>query len=948
MDFQTTFDGVPAFWNFLLGLKQDDLIAELVANDLDQGATRTIISFEQGQLVCEGNGNPVDSDGWKRLRIIQGAGVEVLEKRGKIGVKNHGLKTAFKIGDEIVVSSDGQTITQTLYAKGRDNPPHPGASESPYRDQTAPTKGCRIIVKYRDTKLETTVGDRIELDVTSDENIASMFSNACGEIPEQFAGIVSPEIVPRYEIALRHWEHGEARFMFSCARVQKRNHRIEVFHRRCVVNGTLSPLPAGLRECVARRLIPATGALEEKAAEFYRRENRVFVEVSWRLNGRGKPQADTGRFRYPIGYPHDSDRALTGLGASFSAPITSDAERHGPASGNPVNDKLRAACESLLVDAMAGYAIPHWGAAALDVLPPDSTTASSDARARSVLSALVAKNAIPSVTWRQAQKLLNEGRSKHRGGVARRPAETRRYDFIIPKYKDSDIVSPPLSLIAPRIERQIDPRVSSEIVRLLANGNSDDNSNVDGFCETFITFDEGDAIYRAQGSSTQFFDACPDRNLEFSQPVLARAYLDVILAKINQGEHDFDVNELIKNLLLPDTSSNAVSFRDLYLGVDLPDGIPGASLPPLLHQDIATHPLLRKSKWRVQRYTMEHFLNSGILDNADENTRGLFWNWLRKNPNVIKKSQRGKLADFLIWSDSQGGLRKLSDLCEPKSARAFEGLSRPLIHRPHKRVLRLPFISVDAKKRLAIRRAPTDDELITWIHAQTEQFGLEATPDSETLHALNRFESDLVILMGDADTARKLSKLEVGCIPACAKDGVLRCRGELVLPSPRIDNIALPHKFVLGDTTHAATLDKFAAVLPSPTTAMLVDAFVEDATNIDALQPRLQEFILANPDDDDMRRIADMPIIPVNNERRAPNYVALKGSPDYWGGEWKTRLSVSGLSHEDQDRYRKVGVLSATPTDETSRSFFLWLADKGEDVLHRHIAMFCAIFHALD
>jgi hypothetical protein len=111
--FVTEADIVPTFWAFLIGLNADDLIAELIQNDLDQGATRTVISFEEHRLVCEGNGMHIDDDGWQRLRMIQGAGRKVPAKRGKIGVKNHGLKTAFMISDQLSVMSDGRTITQT-------------------------------------------------------------------------------------------------------------------------------------------------------------------------------------------------------------------------------------------------------------------------------------------------------------------------------------------------------------------------------------------------------------------------------------------------------------------------------------------------------------------------------------------------------------------------------------------------------------------------------------------------------------------------------------------------------------------------------------------------------------------------------------------------------------------------------------------------------------------
>lgn len=55
-EFVTEADWVSGFWNYVLGLDVDDLVAELVQNDLDQGATRTVISFEADHLVCEGNG----------------------------------------------------------------------------------------------------------------------------------------------------------------------------------------------------------------------------------------------------------------------------------------------------------------------------------------------------------------------------------------------------------------------------------------------------------------------------------------------------------------------------------------------------------------------------------------------------------------------------------------------------------------------------------------------------------------------------------------------------------------------------------------------------------------------------------------------------------------------------------------------------------------------------
>lgn len=278
--FVTEADWIPGFWNYLLDLDRDDLIAELIQNDLDQDATRTVICFESDHLVCEGNGRPVESEGWQRLRKIQGAGDSVRAKSGKIGVKNHGLKTAFTIGDEIRLMSDGQAVIQTLYAKGRRKPPYPGASPSPLPDPEAPAVGCRIIIRYRDRTIEPPQGEASVFGAVTAQEIDALFRSACASAPEQFAGIVSPDVAPRYEIILRHWRLGEARFQFSCTRPRKIPGGIELFRRRCTVSGTVRPLPNAIQEQAARRLTPLKRSLRKRVADFFRRGNRFFVEVS--------------------------------------------------------------------------------------------------------------------------------------------------------------------------------------------------------------------------------------------------------------------------------------------------------------------------------------------------------------------------------------------------------------------------------------------------------------------------------------------------------------------------------------------------------------------------------------------------------------------------------------------------------------------------------------------
>lgn len=124
-EFVLKTDQAPEFWQFLNGLRGDDLLIELIVNELDARSSRTEIRFEFDQLVCLGNGDPIDAPGWERLSYIKGAGHEVPAKVGMFGVKNHGLKACFTLGNRITLRSAGQQILQTLFKDGDDKPPYP-------------------------------------------------------------------------------------------------------------------------------------------------------------------------------------------------------------------------------------------------------------------------------------------------------------------------------------------------------------------------------------------------------------------------------------------------------------------------------------------------------------------------------------------------------------------------------------------------------------------------------------------------------------------------------------------------------------------------------------------------------------------------------------------------------------------------------------------------------
>ena len=873
--FVTKFDAIPGFWNYLVGLDHNDLVAELVQNDLDQGATRTVISFERTCLICEGNGEPVEPEGWQRLQMILGAGDEVPAKRSRFGVKNHGLKAAFTIGDEIRLMSAGQTIVQTLYAKGRNRPPYPGASEHPIEDPQAPTEGCRVIVQYRDTDLEPTQGEAIKLDAVGMDKIETLFESACASMPEQFAGIVSPEITPRYEIVLQHWKLGAARFRFSCTQPRKAAKRLEVFQRRCAVNGTCSPLPNPLRERAVRRLVPLKGVLKDRVADFFRRGRGLFIEVSWPIDAKGEPKTGTGRCRYPIGYPAKSQEARTGHSTYFNAPFVSDNERHTPARNEGTNIELREACESLLIDSLAHHAIPRWGADGLKPIVPSSDSDEGYEVVRGLLAVLAKRGGLPVLNWRQAAELALKGKKGRVKVVARQSLvrrssrEKRRYRFVVPNLTWArNAIHPALSLLCPSSEVQLDPRTHPDIICLLADGNTP------GFGEVFVTFDENDSFDRLTADGNQYFGAIEDPGRELSELSIARVYLDLINLTLDEGQLDTKKEEeLISALVLADVHGQPTALLKLYSTASLPSNIPDLRLPPIINPSLVTHALFRRRNWRRKKFTMAEFLEGGSLQASQEQTRRMFWKWLSRNGRQIAPRDRPKLADLVVWPDESSSLCNISDLCEPRSGCVGTVLAG-FIRRPHEQVRRSRLVSVGGKAGISIRAVPTEGEIGDWLSNRLARFEIGSKSNAATAAELGRLETDLAILLKDAAVARLLKGSGV-TLPALAQDGSIQPRDELVTPSRGNEQFALPSRFLLKNRRSAAWLDKLSAPLGAPTAEMLLDTFGEDPSSIAALHARLRYFLSVTEREDDRRiRLANMSIIPAYGELRAPSELA--------------------------------------------------------------------------
>jgi hypothetical protein len=290
-------------------------------------------------------------------------------------------------------------------------------------------------------------------------------------------------------------------------------------------------------------------------------------------------------------YPMDSHEARTGHGANFNAPIASDNKRHGPARSEATTSDLREACEALLIDVLARFAIPRWGSDGLNPLVPSPGADNQGEAVRPLLAALASQDAIPVLDWTAATSLLNS-RTRRSKAAARqlarkRRAGSRRYKFIIPAPTwASEALNPALSVASPRSELQLDPRTHGALIALLTDGKTE------GFGDVFVTFDEKDAFNRLTDGGNDWFDELSDANAELADPSIARACLDLIHTALENGSCDNDTEDALRNaLVLPELSGQPTPFRALHSSAVLPSDVPGLTFPPILHRALARHPL---------------------------------------------------------------------------------------------------------------------------------------------------------------------------------------------------------------------------------------------------------------------------------------------------------------------------------------------------------------------
>lgn len=943
MEFVHQTDSVPQFWQFLRGLTLDDLIVELVQNDLDAKASQTSITFHPGRLVCEGDGDVVSDDGWRRLAYISGAGYQVESKRFGIGVKNHGLKSCFILGDEVIIRSGGRKTIQTLYKDGTSNPPFPGAWKEPGQDEEAPFDGCSIEVPYRQKRLVVTKGEPLEIDPTDDDLVEKLFWNACAELPGKLMGAVRPGIQDQYTLSLNHHSLGSVEIHWRAKRpwhVNGRGRRqFTLFSRECTISSNCADMQSEViheRACTFKVGLPS--GTRHEIPDFFTLDRRYFVaEIAWLTDAKGRPRTSRGVRRYPIGYAPTSKSALTGLGVHFSGPYVSDAERHGVSQLSSLNDHIDNACKDALVEIMACHLLHRHGGKAMELYLDDPSSPDDDGLA-DLISRSVNKRALPlrpkkslasvnskplpSGTGRRTPPRLLLGPRRRARGTVRR--------VVLPMFTwHKDRISPILSEICPSSEDQIDKSVPGPILAYIRENLIGD--------EPFMVFNENDVIERLQLEANDFpWDDESDWKKSLGDIPTAKKYLDVVYERILRSTIRSE-EAVAQNAHLPDDDHGVRPLGSMHGAVNLPPNLPDRHAVRLLHRDLQGHPLLRRKSWKPKRFTLDNYLDSASLEDASSEDRWAFWEWLRDNAKRVNDRQLRKIRNLPIWPSDDGDLLTFEEFCKPPTRRT-ETILGDAIQRPSPEILKVGLVNKKGTGRIKFRKAPTQEEVDDFFRTRM----LDAFPGDLPLtpterRAFHKFERDLVVLSSSPSLKKLLTDLSEDYAAALSQGGTLEPPGDLVRVEGALHRLHLSPQYIIDRP--ARELDRIEGWAPSatPATHQIVDSLRGDRERRDAHIPRLQEYVKqAQREGIEPNGVRDLACIPFNGELFAPSQLALRGRLNYWG-DWKVEIPARPINAEVQDLYQRVGVVGGRPTQLNSMRFFQWLASQTPDVVSRHI-----------
>jgi hypothetical protein len=862
-DYRSVVDVPGAVGQFLLNTGLDDLIIELIQNELDDRSPRTRIHVLDDRLVCEGEGQPIKGDGWKRLKFILGAGGEVAPKRDGIGAKNHGLRVAFWIGDTISVQSNGyrtQLTTRRDPTKARFLP---GAWRQPMKDADAPATGTRISILYRREDLLARGIEGLDLRAADAATADRLVTDMIVQAPLRLIGITHPTELPRYTLELVSLDGPPVELIFSCRTVGEADgHPLleRTVERRDVGNATQL---ISKERAVRFALRALKGNL--KASWFFNGARGPEAEISWEAGPDGKPRSAQGALRYPIAYPADAG-AVTDYGLHLSAPFVSDQARHSPASGGETNPEIIERAEKVAARILARHLVPKFGPLALELI---RSAGISTERTSGLIEAVGNLGGLPIVASSKSHRrrgLMGAPRSLRR----RTGWKTSRGPMVVP-HSPNPVTARYLTQLLPRGTVQLHPNTPSFVVDAFVS---------DSMAHICRTFTRGDVIDRLCGTSERFRWPSEARRLEeLSNPARMLLYLGVLSNEPHLRKSR--ANDIRRLAVLPISGRGSDLWCTVSWANSEPPEVPGVRKHKIIHPKLRRHGLLQTGPLRLERFNIEDRLSNLDWSNVVDSARETYLVWLATNAKHLKQRTVRAIAEHPVFQASDGSFHPFRDLCLIQDAPLRNALAQH-VKAPSPKVLAI----MRAKRTcFKIRIVPWAAEVRHWYQAVFGQIAARKNAlDEETLPFLDMIEDTIQRLLRIGDRAL-VDEVRGWGHQTVNRSGHLRPIHELHAPTEAVTACKLSDHDLIGDGPTNVWRHFGIRETPSPAAILRI---IDDAADANTFFRRPSAYLIGGGDPEALATIA---CIPTRAGMKIPSDVALRGRTSYWGA-WKTTVEV--------------------------------------------------------
>jgi len=890
---QSKIDVAAVVGQFLAELSLHDLVVELVQNDLDAGATRTVITFGETALISEGNGASVDANGWKRLGYVLGAGGEVEAKKDGIGSKNHGLRALFLLADEVWVQSGGYRVDLT--ARGRADAPgdfYPASWERS-ADPSGPAVGTRITAEYRTERLKKPDGDGTFLEPPTVDQLNELWLGSAQEAAERFITASAPGKPWRYELVLSRAGKEPHSFIFECKSLTGDFKEIHV--RSCKRRIGTGPSEQAVRRHCTRFLIDETDLGPGKVPRLFRSAGRTYGEISWCVDRRNRPTPTIGLLRYPIAFPEES--ALSGAGFDISAPFIAGRARHA-LSEDARNGRLINAGR-LAFAAIAGRRLAKAYGPRLGVLV--RSQGRPDEKCSDLMAELLLQEGALSICVPRAA-----GKSADAAPMKRSDSLT-----VACSLEDAERIDEPLCKLARKLTNVLHPQTPADLVGRIVRKCRDE----------IKVFDERSAAKAA------FVDDIPSRS-DDGRVGLCLETLEALerLRRRSGALPKEIVSDLEQRGKLPIIDGSNHPWREIRRSKSGLPSVPGIQDPKIIHQSLADSAVLSTSSLRLKEFQLDELLHKRNFDPVIPEGRQRFFDWLKANAGIVKKERLAEITEYPIWPGADGKHRKLGEYCRPKERRIAAVLKGVCLE-PSRDVIALA-ASTAAKGRLKLRTQPTIGEFKAWYSESMSTVDRHAAANNIAAASdeLRRLEDKLDVLL----TRRVLIEDVAQGHRTIAQDGQLRSINTLHAISPLISACALPAEFLCKP--RRSDLYRQLGAQEKPSRQALVEALRRDPV-LAKLFIRLEQYKRAGHD---LAELSAEPIVPTANGVQRACDLAFKAERDMWGA-FKIKLEKLTSAPSDHALLVALGVTTSSLKTGQSPEFFQWLSKQTRKVKQDHL-----------